>query len=151
NNYPRMEKASWSQAIVAFRDSNWGLLLIVIVLGGIYTGAFTPTEAAEMSAVYAFVISVWVYRDMMLKDVTRVLLASANMSAMILYTITNAVLFSFLTTSEQIPQAITSWITGAGIGWIEFLLFVNIILLLTGNVMEPSSIVLITAPILFPV
>src|SRR5262249_22031294 len=151
NNYPRMEKASWSQAIVAFRDSIWGLLLIVIVLGGIYTGAFTPTEAAAMSAVYAFVISVWVYRDMKLKDVPRVLLASANMSAMILYIITNAVLFSFLMTSEQIPQAITSWITGAGIGWIEFLLFVNIILLLAGNVMEPSSIVLITAPILFPV
>jgi len=104
-----------------------------------------------MSAVYAFVIAVWVYRDMKLKDVPRVLLASANMSAMILYIITNAVLFSFLMTSEQIPQAITAWFTGAGIGWVEFLLFVNILLLLAGNVMEPSSIVLITAPILFPV
>ncbi len=151
NNYPRMQKATWPETIRAFRDSIWGLLLIVIVLGGIYTGAFTPTEAAAMSAVYAFVIAVWVYRDMKLKDVPRVLLASANMSAMILYIITNAVLFSFLMTSEQIPQAITAWFTGAGIGWIEFLLFVNILLLLAGNVMEPSSIVLITAPILFPV
>src|SRR5262249_15071502 len=151
NNYPRMEKATWPDAIRAFRDSIWGLLLIVIVLGGIYTGAFTPTEAAAMSAVYAFVIAVWVYRDMKLKDVPRVLLASANMSALILYIITNALLFSFLMTIEQIPQAITAWITGAGIGWVEFLLFVNIILLLGGNVMEPSSIVLITAPILFPV
>jgi len=151
NNYPRMQKATWPEAMIAFRDSIWGLLLIVIVLGGIYSGAFTPTEAAAMSAVYAFVIAVWVYRDMKLKDVPRVLLASANMSAMILYIITNAVLFSFLMTSEQIPQAITAWITGAGIGWVEFLLFVNIILLLAGNVMEPSSIVLITAPILFPV
>jgi C4-dicarboxylate transporter, DctM subunit len=97
------------------------------------------------------VIAVWVYRDMKLKDVPRVLLSSANMSAMILYIITNAVLFSFLMTSEQIPQAITAWITGAGIGWVEFLLFVNIILLLAGNAMEPSSIVLIIAPILFPV
>jgi C4-dicarboxylate transporter, DctM subunit len=151
NNYPRMQKATWPETIRAFRDSIWGLLLIVIVLGGIYTGAFTPTEAAAMSAVYAFVIAVWVYRDMKLKDVPRVLLASANMSAMILYIITNAVLFSFLMTSEQIPQAITAWFTGAGIGWVEFLLFVNILLLLAGNVMEPSSIVLITAPILFPV
>ena len=151
NNYPRMQKATWTETIRAFRDSIWGLLLIVIVLGGIYTGAFTPTEAAAMSAVYAFVIAVWVYRDMKLKDVPRVLLASANMSAMILYIITNAVLFSFLMTSEQIPQAITAWFTGAGIGWVEFLLFVNILLLLAGNVMEPSSIVLITAPILFPV
>jgi C4-dicarboxylate transporter DctM subunit len=151
NNYPRMQKATWTETIRAFRDSIWGLLLIIIVLGGIYTGAFTPTEAAAMSAVYAFVIAVWVYRDMKLKDVPRVLLASANMSAMILYIITNAVLFSFLMTSEQIPQAITAWFTGAGIGWVEFLLFVNILLLLAGNVMEPSSIVLITAPILFPV
>jgi C4-dicarboxylate transporter DctM subunit len=151
NNYPRMQKATWLEAFRAFRDSIWGLLLIIIVLGGIYTGAFTPTEAAAMSAVYAFVIAVWVYRDMKLKDVPRVLLASANMSAMILYIITNAVLFSFLMTSEQIPQSITAWMTGAGIGWVEFLLFVNIILLLAGNVMEPSSIVLITAPILFPV
>jgi C4-dicarboxylate transporter DctM subunit len=151
NNYPRMPRATWSEVFVAFRDSIWGLALIAIVLGGIYTGAFTPTEAAAMSAVYAFVIAVFVYRDMKLKDVPRVLLASANMSAMILYIITNAVMFSFLMTSEQIPQHITNWMSSAGIGWVEFLLFVNIILLLAGNVMEPSSIVLITAPILFPV
>ncbi len=79
------------------------------------------------------------------------LLSSANMSAMILYIITNAVLFSFLMTSEQIPQSITAWATGSGIGQVEFLLLVNILLLVAGNVMEPSSIVLITAPILFPV
>jgi C4-dicarboxylate transporter DctM subunit len=151
NNYPRMQKASWPEALVAFRDSVWGLLLIVIVLGGIYTGAFTPTEAAAVSAVYAFVVAVFVYRDMKLKDVPKVLLASANMSAMILYIITNAVLFSFLMTSEQIPQAMTAWIKGSGIGWVEFLLVVNVLLLIAGNVMEPSSIVLITAPILFPI
>jgi C4-dicarboxylate transporter, DctM subunit len=104
-------------------------LLIVIVLGGIYAGIFTPTEAAAVSAVYAFAIAVFVYRDMRLRDVPKVLLASANMSAMILYIITNAVLFSFLMTHEQIPQAITSCVTGAGIGWIAFLLFVNVLLL----------------------
>jgi C4-dicarboxylate transporter DctM subunit len=151
NNYPRMQKATWLETIQAFRKSVWGLLLIVIVLGGIYTGMFTPTEAAAMSAVYAFVIAVFVYRDMKLREVPKVLLASANMSAMILYIITNAVLFSFLMTFEQIPQAMTSWIVERGVGWIEFLLFVNLLLLLAGNVMEPSSIVLITAPILFPI
>jgi C4-dicarboxylate transporter, DctM subunit len=151
NDYPRMAKASWGETLVAFRQSFWGLLLIIIVLGGIYTGMFTPTEAAAMSAVYAFIIAVFVYKDMTLRDVPRVLLGSANMSAMILYIVTNAVLFSFLMTSEQIPQQMTAWITGSGIGWIEFLLFVNLLLLLAGNVMEPSSIVLITAPILFPV
>jgi C4-dicarboxylate transporter DctM subunit len=151
NDYPRMEKATWAERITAFRRSVWGLLLIVIVLGGIYSGVFTPTEAAAMSAVYAFVIAVFVYRDMSLRDVPRVLLGSANMSAMILYIVTNAVLFSFLMTSEQIPQAMTQWITTSGLTWIEFLLFVNLLLLAAGNVMEPSSIVLITAPILFPV
>jgi C4-dicarboxylate transporter DctM subunit len=151
NDYPRMLKATWAEAWHAFRRSIWGILLIVIVLGGIYTGIFTPTEAAAISAVYAFVIAVFVYRDLKLTDVPRVLLGSANMSAMILYIITNAVLFSFLMTSEQIPQAMTNWITTSGVGWIEFLLFVNILLLMAGNVMEPTSIVLITAPILFPV
>src|SRR5476649_2640235 len=151
NDYPRMPKASWDERFTAFRKSIWGLLLIVIVLGGIYTGAFTPTEAAAMSAVYAFVIAVFVYRDMKLRDVPRVLLGSANMSAMILYIVTNAVLFSFLMTSEQIPQAATSWITSSGLTPFEFLLFVNVLLLVAGNVMEPTSIVLITAPLLFPV
>ena len=121
------------------------------MLGGIYAGVFTPTEAAAMSAVYAFVIAVFVYKDMRLRDVPKVLLASANMSAMLLYIITNAVLFSFLMTNEQIPQAMASWIVGSGVGWIGFLLLVNILLLVAGNVMEPSSIVLIMAPILFPV
>jgi C4-dicarboxylate transporter DctM subunit len=146
-----MHRATWPERIKAFRDSVWGLLLIIIVLGGIYTGMFTPTEAAAMSAVYAFVTAVFIYRDMKLSDVPKVLLASANMSAMLLYIITNAVLFSFLMTYENIPQQMANWITGTGVGWIEFLLFVNVLLLLAGNVMEPSSIVLIMAPILFPV
>ena len=88
---------------------------------------------------------------MSLRDVPRVLLGSANMSAMILYIITNAVLFSFLMANENIPQQIAGWITSVGVDWIIFLLIVNVLLLIAGNVMEPSSIVLIMAPILFPV
>jgi C4-dicarboxylate transporter DctM subunit len=151
NDYPRLPRASWAERFIAFRKCIWGLLLIVIVLGGIYTGKFTPTEAAAVSAVYAFVIAVFVYRDMSLKDVPKVLLGSANMSAMILYIITNAVLFSFLMANENIPQQIANWMAGAGVNWAVFLLVVNILLLLAGNVMEATSIVLIMAPILFPV
>ncbi|NBV17621.1 TRAP transporter large permease subunit [Janthinobacterium sp.] len=151
NNYPRMQKASWTERFVTFKKSAWGLLLIVIVMGGIYSGAFTPTEAAAMAAVYAFIIAVFVYKDLKLKQVGKVLLDSAAMSAMLLYIITNAVLFSFLMTSENIPQAMAEWITGKGLGVVSFLLVVNVLLLLAGNVMEPSSIVLIMAPILFPV
>ncbi|ADJ62364.1 TRAP transporter large permease subunit [Herbaspirillum seropedicae] len=151
NNYPRLKKATWAERAAAFRKSGWGLFLIVIVMGGIYTGVFTPTEAAAMAAVYAFFIAVFVYKDLTLKQVPKVLLDSASMSAMLLYIITNAVLFSFLVTSENIPQAMAAWITDSGLGPITFLLVVNILLLLAGNVMEPSSIVLILAPILFPV
>jgi C4-dicarboxylate transporter DctM subunit len=150
-DYPRLPRASWGERFKAFRECIWGLLLIFLVLGGIYRGWFTPTEAAAVSAVYAFIIAVFVYKDMGLKDVPRVLLGSASMSAMILYIITNAVLFSFLMTSEQIPQQLTAWIVDMGVNWWTFLIFVNILLLVAGNVMEASSIVLITAPILFPI
>ncbi|GEC94010.1 MAG: hypothetical protein RLZZ220_2316 [Pseudomonadota bacterium] len=150
-DYPRQPKASIAERVKAFRESVWGLLLIVVVMGGIYTGIFTPTEAAAMSAMYAFIVAVFVYKDMPLKDVPKVLLNSANMSAMLLYIITNAVLFSFIMTNENIPQALADWMLGHGLGVIAFLLAVNVLLLLAGNFMEPSSIVLIFAPILFPV
>lgn len=150
-DYPRQPKASWGERWKAFRESVWGLLLIVVVMGGIYSGMFTPTEAAAMSAVYAFICAVFIYKDLGLKDVPKVLLNSANMSAMLLYIITNAVLFSFIMTNENIPQALADWMLGNGLGMITFLLAVNVILLLAGNFMEPSSIVLIFAPILFPV
>ncbi|MBE7421550.1 MAG: TRAP transporter large permease subunit [Zoogloeaceae bacterium] len=151
NNYPRLPRASWTERFVTFRESVWGLLLIVIVMGGIYTGMFTPTEAAAMSAVWAFVCAVFIYKDLGWKDVPRVLLSSANMSAMLLYIITNAVLFSFLMTHENIPQAMADAMIGTGVGVIGFLLIANILLLAAGNFMEPSSIVLILTPILFPI
>jgi C4-dicarboxylate transporter DctM subunit len=149
--YPRMKKATWGERWASFRESVWGLLLIVVVIGGIYTGIFTPTEAAAMSAVYAFIVSVFVYKDLTIKQVRKVLIDSANLSAMILYIITNAVLFSFLLTSEQIPQDLAAWITDMGLQPWMFLLVVNILLLIAGNFMEPSSILLITVPVLFPV
>ena len=151
NGYPRMERARWGERWDAFKDSIWGLMLIVIIMGGIYGGIFTPTEAAAVSAVYAFVIAVWVYKDIKLREVPRVLLNSAAMSAMLLYIITNAVMFAFILTSEQIPQALSAWIVDMGLGKIGFLLVVNLLLLMIGMVMEPSAIVLIMAPILYPV
>jgi C4-dicarboxylate transporter DctM subunit len=151
NNYPRMPKASWGERWKAFRESFWGLMLIVIVIGGIYSGKFTPTEAAAVAAVYGFVISVFVYKDMGLKDVPKVLLKAAAMSSMLLYIITNAVLFSFLMASEQIPQNMAAWMSAQGFGLIAFMLLVNLILLGAGNFMDPAAIVLIMAPILFPV
>jgi len=151
HKYPRQPKASWRERWQAFRQSVWGLMLVVIVMGGIYSGVFTPTEAAAISAVYAFVIAVFVYRDIGLRDVKKIVLDSAAMSAMLLYIITNAVMFAFILTSEQIPQSIAAWIVEQGLGVVAFLLFVNVLLLVIGMVMEPSGLVLIMAPILFPV
>jgi C4-dicarboxylate transporter, DctM subunit len=151
HNYPRMKKATWGERWTTFRKSVWGLMLLVVVMGGIYSGKFTPTEAAAMAAVYAFFIAVFVYKDLKIKQIGKVLLDSASLSAMLLYIITNAMLFSFLMTSENIPQAMAAWITGQGMGVVTFLLVVNVLLLAAGNFMEPSSIVLIMAPILFPV
>lgn len=148
---PRLPRVDWAGRRRAFREAFWGLLLIVIVIGGIYSGVFTPTEAAAMAAVYAFVIVVFVHRELRLAALPRVLLGSASMSAMLLYIITNAVLFSFLMVHENIPQAMGEWMVRAGLhGW-TFLLLCNLLLLAAGNFMEPSSITLIMAPILFPV
>jgi C4-dicarboxylate transporter DctM subunit len=148
---PRLPRASWHERWQALREASWGLALIVIVIGGIYSGVFTPTEAAACAAVYSFIVVVFVYGDLNLRQVPRALLDAAAMSAMLLYIITNAVLFSFLMTSENIPQGMADWLTAQGLGPIAFLLVVNVLLLVAGNVMEPSSIVLIMAPILLPV
>src|SRR6516225_1901100 len=149
-NYPFMQKATWAETWRAFHESIWGLMLVVIIIGGIYSGIFTATEAAAMAAVYSFFISVFVYKAIKLKNVGRVLLRAANTSAMLLYIITNAVLFSFVLTNENIPSALADWILAQNLGWFGFLLLVNVLLLMAGNFMEPNSIILIMAPILAP-
>jgi C4-dicarboxylate transporter DctM subunit len=149
-NYPRMHKATWVESWHAFRESVWGLMLVVIIIGGIYSGLFTATEAAAMAAVYSFFVSVYVYKALKIKDVPRVLLRAANTSAMLLYIVTNAVLFSFVLSNENIPSALADWILAQDLGWFGFLLLVNVLLLIAGNFMEPTSIILIMAPILAP-
>jgi len=162
-----------------------GIMLIVIVLGSIYGGIASPTEAAAVSAVYAFFVSVFVYRDMgPLKnkawkndgehgialagraimqsivalpkcindpDVRKVLLDATKVSLMLLFIIANAMLFAHVLTTERIPHTIAEAIVGWGLPWWGFLIVVNLLLLAAGNFMEPSAIILIMAPILFPI
>nr|WP_298883548.1 TRAP transporter large permease subunit [uncultured Bradyrhizobium sp.] len=149
-DYPRLPKATWGETVHAFRESVWGLMLVVIIIGGIYSGLFTATEAAAMAAVYSFIIAVFVYKAIKMSDVPRVLLRAANTSAMLLYIVTNAVLFSFVLSNENLPATLADWITAQNLGWVGFLLVVNVLLLLAGNFMEPNSIILIMAPILAP-
>ncbi|MFZ2650991.1 MAG: TRAP transporter large permease [Burkholderiaceae bacterium] len=148
---PRQPRASLREVLTSGRDSMWGLLLIIIILGGIYGGVFTPTEAAAVAAWYAFFIAVFVYRDIGMKTVPRVLLEAAKVTVMLMFIVANALLFAHVLTTERIPQAITETIIGWGMEPWQFLIVVNVLLLVAGNFMEPTGIILILAPILFPI
>ena len=144
-------KAGGKEVFVAFRESMWGLALLVIIMGGIYGGVFTPTEAAAVSAVYALFVAVFIYRDLTFKQLPEVFLESAKTTVMIMFIVANALLFAHVLTTERIPQAIAEQIVSFGMSPWMFLLVVNIILLIAGNFMEPTGIILILAPILFPI
>jgi C4-dicarboxylate transporter DctM subunit len=148
--FKKEKPASFKERLIKFKEAFWALMLIVIVIGGIYGGLFTPTEAGAASAVYAFIVSVFIYKDLKLKDVYPIILESAMTSAMIFFVIANAMIFAHFLTDETIPQQITHMIMEANVGPIMFLIIVNILLLLMGQFMEPSSIVMITVPLLLP-
>jgi C4-dicarboxylate transporter DctM subunit len=150
-NIPRQPRASVHEMLVAGRDSIWGLLLLVIILGGIYGGVFTPTEAAAVAAIYAFIVAVFIYRDIGLKQVPDVLVDAAKVTVMLMFIVANALLFAHVLTTERIPQAITEQIVAMGMEPWQFLIVVNVLLLIAGNFMEPTGIILILAPILFPI
>jgi len=148
---PRQKRASLKDVVKTFREALWGLMLVVIILGGIYAGIFTPTEAAAVSAVYAFFIAVFVYRDITIQDVPDVLIDASKITVMLMFIIANAFMFAFLLTTEQIPQMASEFIVGMGLPVWGFLLVLNVLLLITGNFMEPTSVVLILTPIIFPI
>lgn len=148
---PRQPRASLKEAFAAGRDSFWGLMLIVIILGGIYGGIFTPTEAAAVAAVYAFFVAVFVYRDIGMRQVPEVLMDASKVTVMLMFIIVNALLFAHVLTTERIPQAIAEQIIAWDMAAWQFLIVVNILLLIAGMFMEPTGIILILAPILFPI
>ena len=147
----RSERATPRELLIAFKDSVWGLALLVIIMGGIYGGVFTPTEAAAVAAVYATVVAVVVYRDIGVRKLPEVLLDAGRTTVMLMFIVANALLFAHVLTTERIPQTIAEHILAAGMAPWMFLLVVNIILLVAGNFMEPTGIILILAPIFFPI
>lgn len=151
SGYVGGKRASFKEQFIAFKNAFWALMIIVIVIGGIYGGIFTPTEAGAFSVMYAFFISVYVYKDTKYKDLYKIILDSAQTSSMIFFIIANAMLFAHFLTDEQIPQHITQMILEANVGPLMFLLIVNILLLFMGQFMEPSSVVMITVPLLLPI
>jgi len=184
-NLPAQPWAGWKEIYLAAADAGWGLFLIVIILGGIYGGIFTPTEAAAVASVYAFLIANFVYRDMgplknrpkrqpgesrvaafvnglfdfvvylvpalFHKDHKKTLLEGGRLTIMLLFIIANALILKHVLTEEQIPQDIARAMLDAGFGPIMFLILVNVILLIGGQFMEPSGLIIIVAPLVFPI
>ena len=175
-NFPKGEWRGWGEVLASGREAAWGLLLIVIIMGGIYGGVFTPTEAAAVAAVYAFVIAAFVYKDMgplmardgepahsLLRrpqalvvafvhpDTRRALFEAGRLTVTLLFVIANALVLKHVLTDEQVPQQIAGAMLSAGLGPVMFLVAVNVILLIGGQFMEPSGLLVIVAPLVFPI
>ena len=148
---PAQPKASTKELIDSAKDAVWGFFLLFIIMGGIYGGIFTPTEAAAVAAVYAVLVSLFIYKDITFKTLPHVFVDASKTTVMLMFIIANAILFAHILTTERIPQLITEQITSMGLSPITFLIIVNLILLVAGNFMEPTAILLILAPIFFPI
>ncbi|MCD6525599.1 MAG: TRAP transporter large permease subunit [Desulfuromonas sp.] len=151
SGFKKTQRAPMSEVWASFKEASWGLLVVIIIIGGIYGGLFTPTEAAAVSAVYGFIVVKFIYKDLQWNQIPDVIKASASTAAMIMFIIANAMLFAYLLTIEQIPQQLAAWIIDMNLNKIMFLMLVNVMLLVAGNFMEPSSLIMIIAPLIFPV
>ena len=170
-NLPKQPFVGWTEVFSSAKDASWGLLLVVIILGGIYGGIFTPTEAAAVAAVYSFFIANFIYKDMgpfadknntkpavfkalqafVHEDTKRTLYEAGKLTIMLLFIIANALILKHVLTEERIPQMITESMLSAGLGPITFLIVVNVLLLIGGQFMEPSGLLIIVAPLVFPI
>ena len=180
---PKGEWQGWGEVGASFREAFWGLMLIVIIMVGIYgipgitNALFTPTEAAAVASVYAFIVAIFVYRDMgplaardgetrprsllqrpqalltafTHKDTRDTLFDAGRLTIMLMFIIANALILKHVLTDEQIPQQIAGAMLSAGFGKIMFLVIVNVILLIGGQFMEPSGLIVIVAPLVFPI
>ena len=149
--FKRTEPQPFKVRLAKMKDASWGLMTIVLVIGGIYGGIFTPTEAAAVACVWAFIVSVFIYKDIKLTKIYTTALESAKTTAMIMFIIANAMLFAHFLTIENIPQGITEALIEANVDKYMFLLMVNLLLILAGSFMEPSAIIMIMVPLLLPV
>ena len=150
-NLPLEPKASWEERMDALKTSFWGLLLPVIVVGGIYTGAFTPTEAAAVGTVYSLFITFCIYKTLTLKQMPNILLGTVKTTSMIFCIMIGATLFGFVLTILQVPQALTLMVTEMQFSRWIFFIMINCLLLFLGCILETVSIIFITVPILYPI
>ena len=150
-NYPRHDRAGWKVRLETTKDAIWAMLMPVILLGGILTGVFTPTEASIVTCVYALVVGVFVYKEIQITDVPRIVWENIRACASIIVLIGLANVFAYILTAERIPQMVANSILSITDNRIVVILLINVVLLFVGMFMESLAAILITFPVLLPV
>lgn len=148
---PVDKKASFSEKWQATRKAGWALGIPLIIIGGIYLGVFTPTEASGVAAAYAIFISMFIYKEMNLKQLFKTAIASAESTAQVMILLASASIFGYILTVGQVPQGLTNFIIGQDLSKIQFLLMINVILVLAGMFIDGSSAIIIIAPLVYPI
>ncbi|MFA5027711.1 MAG: TRAP transporter large permease subunit [Candidatus Methylomirabilota bacterium] len=149
--YVRMEPASWSERLRVTGRNSPGIALPFLILGGIYTGAFTPTEAAAVGLLYSLLITLFFYRTLGLTDLPGVCLKAVRTSCMIAMIIAGAILFGRVMTMLEIPQQLTALIIDWKLSALMFVLAMNVLMLFLGCILETVSIILLTMPLVAPI
>lgn len=150
NDVPAEKRASRREILHATKRAGWALGIPVIIIGGIYSGIFTPTESAAVAAVYSMIIALFVYKEMSWKDLYKVTVDSAISTSQVMLLLAAASIFGYVLTMGQAPQAIAGLI-GENVSKLQFLLYVNLILLVAGMFIDGSSAIVIMAPLLLPI
>jgi len=148
---PLGEPARWVNIWATFKEAIWALMAPVVILGGIYGGVFTPTEAAGIACIYAVVISVFVYKELDWAGVWRILLESTVLIAQIMIIVSAAAAYAWLITTSGVAQALVAYIQSIGMSTWLLLLTINVILLFVGSMLEPPAAILLLTPLLMPV
>ncbi len=150
-NLPLADKTTTSDQIRVLKDGILPLLMIGIILGGIYGGVFTPTEAASVAVVYGFLVSFFIYKELKLEDMPKLLLNTAVLSGVVLLVLATASMFSFILTFERIPHALAQAIVTYADNWIIFIILVHLVFLMLGMVMDALPAIIVLMPIFLPV
>ena len=149
--FKRLEPATWKERFVVTGRNIWSILLPIIIVGGIYTGIFTPTEAAAVGVVYSLVVTLFIYRTLSLRDLPDICLRAVSTSCMICIIIVGATLFGKVMTMLMIPQKLTQMVIDFELTPLMFLIAMNVLMLLLGMILETVSIILLTIPLLVPI
>ena len=149
HNIPRSEKVSGRERWKITKDALWALGVPIIIIGGIYSGLFTPTESAGVSAVYAILVSLFIYKEMTLKQLWQCCVNTAGTTAQVMILLAAASAFAYVLTVGQVPQMLSAAIVNANLGKYGFLLLVLVLMLIEGMFIDGSSAIIITAPLLY--